>query len=97
MSRIMRNLEERLFLSKKITDANVKDMFMKGVTQNHCLGLRFSCHVLSRDLIMGQTRLKASPYLLELAPTLNKRRIWDKKVVSATKSHGSWCHGRIII
>ena len=46
----------RLFLSKKITVANVKNMFMKGVTQNHCLGLRFSCNVLSRDL--RQTRLK---------------------------------------
>ena len=38
VSRIMRNLEERLFLSKKITVADVKNMFMKGVTQNHCLG-----------------------------------------------------------
>ena len=78
-----------------ITVPNVKNMFMKGVTQNHCLGLRFSCLVLSRDL--RQTRLKAWPYLLELAPTLNKRRIWDKKVITATKSHGSWCHGPVII
>ena len=67
----------RLFLYKKITVANV-NVFMKGVTQNHSLGLRFSCHVLSRDL--SQTRLRAWKYLLELAPPLNKHHVWDKKV-----------------
>ena len=49
----------------------------------------------TRDL--RQTRLKEWPYLLKLAPTLNKHCTWDKKVITATKSHGFWCHSPIIV
>ena len=39
VSKVMRNLEERLFLFLKNSRfSNVKNSFLKGVTQNHCLG-----------------------------------------------------------
>ena len=61
-------LESWEFRRKDNKVANVKNRFLKGVTQNHCLG--FSHQEPSRDL--RQTSLKAWPYLLKLAPPLNK-------------------------
>ena len=45
----------------------MKNTFLKGVTQNHCLGFL----VMHYQGKQRQTGLKASPYLLQLAP-LNK-------------------------
>ena len=94
MSRIMRNLEERLFLSNNNSSQCEEHVHERGHPKS-LLGFKVLLPCTIERL--RQTRLKAWPYLLELTPTLNKRRIWDKKVISATKSHGSWCHGPVII